>query len=275
MLTSVDVYSEANELVLNLPVYSEYPEGPYTVKKIEGLTPAKADIYTANNIGQDGAMYKGARTGMRNIVFTLGYNYDHPTHRANVYLRGDIYARFPPKGSVRMVFHSDNHESIQIEGFVESVESEIFSRMPDVQISIICPDPYFSSLTQRSITGTDGQNLTIPRLGNAPTPFIFKTERLVEDFGFLQLKNALDQKISIYHSYSVNDEIYINTIPGSKQAKIYRWDSLHANILDGVRSGNMGMVFDSRATYLRLLNDAPSTGKITYKVWYTPKYLGL
>ena len=275
MLTSVDVYSEANQLVLKLPVFGPSPEGPYTVKKIDGLDPAKADIFTTNNVGQDGAMYKGARTGMRNIVLYLGYNHNYPGRDANVYLRGDIYERFPPQGKVRMVFHSDNHESIQIEGHVESVQSEIFSRMPDVQISIICPDPYFSSLTRRSTRGVDGQNVVIPRLGNAPTPFIFRTDKLVEDCDFIQLKNATEQYISIYHPFKANDELYINTISGEKQAKVYRWATLHANVLQDVRRGNMGMVFDSRNTWLRVITDGPSVGTVNYSVWYTPKYLGL
>lgn len=278
MLTKIDVYSEANALVLTLPVYSQdptTPEGPYTVKKIDGLNPAKADIFTANNIGQDGATYKGARTGMRNIVLYLGFTKTDPERSANVYLRGDVYERFPPKGKVRMVFFSDNHPSIQIEGYVESVESDIFSRMPDVQISIICPDPYFEALEERSIAGVDGTNLVLPRLGNAPTPFTLKTEKLTEACGFIQLKNAIDDRISIYHDFSVNDELYVNTNPGKKQAKVYRWDSLHANVLDGIRGGNMGMVFDSRATYLRVLTNGPSVGALKYKVWYTPRYLGL
>lgn len=150
MITSVKVYNESGQSI-------EFPlndnSSSYFVKNIDGLGPNKADITMATYATKDGGSFQNARGNSRNIVMQLGLN---PSYSASEdpygELRRALYLYFAPKSRVILHFTSTNMETVFIEGWVESFEPTIFSKDPDMTISIICPDPYFSSLTPELVT---------------------------------------------------------------------------------------------------------------------------
>jgi hypothetical protein len=58
-----------------------------------------------------------------------------------------------PKRTIRLVFYSNDIVPVEIFGIVESVEANPFSKDPEFQVSVICPDPYFIALEPTVITG--------------------------------------------------------------------------------------------------------------------------
>jgi hypothetical protein len=58
-----------------------------------------------------------------------------------------------PKRPVQLEFYSDDMPPVQISGIVESTEANPFSKDPELLVSIICPDPYFTALEPEVITG--------------------------------------------------------------------------------------------------------------------------
>jgi hypothetical protein len=58
-----------------------------------------------------------------------------------------------PKQRVKLVFYSDDMDPVQIEGRVEDTQVNMFSKDPELIVSIICPDPYFTSLDPIVLTG--------------------------------------------------------------------------------------------------------------------------
>ena len=64
-----------------------------------------------------------------------------------------IYSYFMPKRPIRFVFYSDDMIPVEIFGIVESVSVNPFSKDPEILVSIICPDPYFTALNPTVITG--------------------------------------------------------------------------------------------------------------------------
>lgn len=142
------------------------------IRNITGLDPVKASVGTSPYGAIDGASYVGSSVLTRNIVLTLHPNPDWDTWSYET-LRQLIYSYFMPKRATRLVFQSDHMIPVEIYGIVESVAVNPFSKDPEVLVSIICPDPYFSSVEPTVITGqtvrSDGDVIVVEYNGTIET----------------------------------------------------------------------------------------------------------
>lgn len=120
----------------------------FVISSITGLNPPKAQINTTNFYGGDGARYNSAYLGTRNIVITMMLRGDQEASRQ------ELMQYFRSKGLCRFYFQNNNR-NVFIDGYVESIEYNIFQKVETVQVSIICPDPYFNGLTQNVIPLTN------------------------------------------------------------------------------------------------------------------------
>jgi hypothetical protein len=131
------------------------------IRNIDGLDPVKASVNTSPYGSVDGASYVGSGVDTRNIVLTL-----HPSPNWDTWsyesLRRLLYSYFMPKRQTRLVFFSDDMIPVEISGIVESVGVNIFSKDPELIVSIICPDPYFTALNPTVKTGRTGPAGTAP-----------------------------------------------------------------------------------------------------------------
>lgn len=146
---------------------------PIQVRKIDGLGPVKAQINTGQYGSISGEYFRGSSRGKRNIVITVGLNpnwFDQTMES----LRTILYSYFMPENEVKLRFTSSHMAQVDIEGIVESMEPNIFSRDPEIQVSIICPKPEFvgSSMTifpGETLSLPDGTPTEIEYLGTLPT----------------------------------------------------------------------------------------------------------
>ena len=136
-VTVVNYLGETLEMVLTDP----YKTG-LAITEIEGLGPGKADINVTELTSSDGSLYNSSRRGTRNIVITFRFM---PVPDIET-VRQKTYKYFPIKKPLTLIFETDNR-TCYIDGYTESNEPVIFSENEETQISILCPDPYFYSLT--------------------------------------------------------------------------------------------------------------------------------
>lgn len=108
----------------------------YNVTQITGLTPAGCTINTAAVAGMDGETFNSARINKRNITITIIPEYPIEQNR-NL-----LYRYFPEKKKIRLFYENDTR-SVYIDGYVESMESDLFTKRQSYQISVLCPNPYF------------------------------------------------------------------------------------------------------------------------------------
>ena len=139
MIKSVTVTNPAGEsLVLEL---GSPEKSGFLILGIDGIGPTKADVNLAEIVTMDGSYFSSARLGTRNIVLTLKL-LGRPTIEDTRQLS---YYFFPVKKKINLLFETDNR-ICQIDGYVESSEVSIFSAQETLQVSILCPDPYFYSI---------------------------------------------------------------------------------------------------------------------------------
>lgn len=216
----------------------------FKIFKINGLTPAAAIISTMDNVGYDGSVYSGSRSGSRNITIEI-----YPQNNIEE-SRQLLYNYFAPKSKVRLYFANLNRDCY-IDGYVEALEADIFSEMQAANISIICPQPYFiknedpEHLINRiednkcvlTLNGEDVESgLVFDITLNAPSgrkaPIVIENETHGE---IIRIKNTDAAYIGYYT---------ISTVPGEKRA-VYRavWGGAEENIIHDVevplRSGGM------------------------------------
>jgi phage-related protein len=153
VLTEVKAYSAWQSAPTLLLDENGRPETDLIqIRNIEGLDPVKASVNTSPYGSVPGESYVGSSVPKRNIVLTVGLNpdWDDWTYEK---LRRMVYHYFTPSMPTRLVFYSDDIVPVEIVGVVESVENNQFSKDPELIVSVICPDPYFTALEPVVLTG--------------------------------------------------------------------------------------------------------------------------
>lgn len=108
------------------------------VKSVDGLSATKASINTTELALTDVAIFNGARAGMRNLKLKLA-PLSYPDIETT---RQRIYSWFQIKQPMSVYINTDKRR-VRTEGYVESVEADIFSKDEEINVSILCPDAYW------------------------------------------------------------------------------------------------------------------------------------
>lgn len=211
MIKSVTV---TNHLGKSIKLELERPEkSGFVILDISGLGASKADINSTELSNSDGSVYTSARVNSRNIVFKLQA---YP----NVYqtaedVRLASYKYFPIKKKVTMLFETENR-LCEISGYVESNEPDVFSKEVTMNISIICPDPYFYSAGEGGVTTTLFYGVE-PQF-----EFPFSNESLTENLiEFGDIKNEREQTVYYEGDAEVGIVIFINSTGEVANLTIY------------------------------------------------------
>lgn len=248
-------------------------ESNYQVVDVEGLEPPKATLSTNAVAGMDGQKFKSSKLEMRNLVLTIKINGDIETNRIHLY-------NYFGTGKWCKIYYSNESRNVFIEGYVETIECPLFTMNQQMQISIVCPDPYFKSM---QIIYADISKV----FANFEFPFEIEAEGIEfsstdmnrvttilnngeSDTGLLITITALDhilnagitiydvdtnEFIKLWLSVDAGDVIIINTNKGSKSVKRIR-NGVETNIIN---------YLDSGSTWLQLRT---GINKFTYTTQY-------
>lgn len=116
-------------------------EKEYQIVSIDGLNPVPAILQTSAVAGMDGEKFVSAKLNTRNIVITVRLNGDVERNRLQ------LYHYFKSKQFCKIYYKTDTRD-VFAEGYVENIECDLFTMSEMMQISIVCPDPYFYSVEE-------------------------------------------------------------------------------------------------------------------------------
>lgn len=229
-------------------------EPVYQVIKITGLNPPHAQINTTSIVGLDGARFNSAKLNTRNIVLTVKINGDVETNRLN------LYHYFRTKEPCTFYYANDTLD-VSINGYVENVECDLFTNNELAQISIICPYPYFKSISQVIADSSNVLGLFVfPFSINADEPIAFSS---LQTNGDIEVYNASESEtgaliditvknsvntiqindvvsgdtLTLSYSFIAGDKISINTNKGQKSISLIR-NGLITNIFSALQQGS-------------------------------------
>ena len=227
-------------------------ESYYQVINVDGLNPPKAQINSSRVAGLDGSKFNSSKLEERNIVIYIRLNGNVEANRIYLYsfFRTKEWCKFYYKNGLRDVF---------IEGYVESCEVALFTNNEIMQVSIICPNPYFQNINE--IVDDISKALSafkFPFAINSPIPFsTLSLDRVTTVFNDSSSENGMTIHIEIFGnvnkirivnvgsgewftvrgSFIANDSIVINTNKGDKSIRLFR-NAVESNIFTGIQKGS-------------------------------------
>lgn len=246
-------------------------EEAYQIIGITGLNPPKAQINLSTMAGLDGATFNSSKLETRNIVITIKLNGAAEFVEAN---RQKLYRYFPTKEWCKF-FYKNAYRNVYIEGYVENLEVDLFQKGQTVQISIICPQPYFKAMNQIiddiskvisafkfpfAFGSVGATNPDVPILSGTDNaiPFsLIETNRItdvyndsesqtgviiqittLDNVNVIQIQNTLTGDVFILnYSFIENDVITINTNKGAKSVTLLR-NGVTYNIFAAIQVGS-------------------------------------
>lgn len=116
-------------------------ESEYQVVQIDGLNPPNALLNSSTVAGMDGSRFASSRLEARNIVITIKVNGDVEANRLF------LYKYFRTKQYCKIYFKNGSRD-VYAEGYVETIETNLFENGQSMQISIVCHNPYFKAVDE-------------------------------------------------------------------------------------------------------------------------------
>lgn len=110
---------------------------------VEGLAPVKGTVSTTEYAYLDGVSLNRIKIGARNIV--MAFDFDSETYGGASTSKRAFFNLLSVGEEFELEFTMLEGESypFMIKGYVESNEGNLFTKTPVVQVSLVCPDPYF------------------------------------------------------------------------------------------------------------------------------------
>lgn len=260
-------------------------EPVYQIIDIVGLNPPRAQINTSTIVGLDGAVFNSSKLETRNIVLTIKINGDIETNRQQLYnyFRTKSWCKF---------YYTNQNRDVSIIGYVESLECNFFTNNETAQISIICPYPYFKSITEilQELTHSKAA-FVFPFSINLRSPVIIseyttgginvynssesETGAIIEvNFSSsattIELKNTTTgDDFILNYNFQANDTLMINTNKGQKSITLIRAGVI-SNLFAALQAGSVFFQLSPGSNLFEYLIDdlASSEGaRITFRYY--------
>lgn len=281
MLTQLEAYSSWESApVLPLSDNGREETDLIQIRGCTGLDPVKATINTSPFGSVDGVAFTGATlpTG-RNIVLTLHPNPDWKNWTYES-LRRLVYSYFMPKLLTRLVFRSNDMPPVEIYGYVEDCNVNQFASDIEIQVSIICPDPYFTAvdatvITDRTSNGTTP--LSVQYDGSVEAGINVEVDRFSDPGPTFIAIQIGEQIISYYRVAATVDAtkyFVMNSIPGSKYVRNVTWNTgVITNLLPKLQQGSQWPTLKPGENDFSVITDTP--GNQDFRLTYFERYGGL
>lgn len=227
----------------------------WQVAEITGLNPPAAQINLTALAGQDGAVFNSSKLDTRNIVIMLRLRGDVEANRQL------LYRFFRTKDACTFYF-SNNNRDVFIRGRVETCEVNLFEYGQMMQISIICPQPYFRGIEQTSteLSSVVGA-FTFPFSINIGSPIPFSVYDVTRETNIrndaesetgaeielyftgsvstIEIKNeSTGDSLKLQYNFLDGDRLFINTNLGEKSVQLLR-DGVQSNLFSAVKKGSV------------------------------------
>lgn len=211
----------------------------YYVIGIDGLAYPSTTINTSTGGTVDGTFFNSSRVDMRNLVIRIVINGDIEANRQQ------LYRVFNLKKPCTVYFRNKNRD-VKIEGYVETLECDLFSMREQAQVSILCPRPFFEDMNvieeemSNVLSGFEfpfsigvGNPIPISEIvdyplavmnnrGDAEAGFIMQVEFSNYVSGFKISNVTTQQYMQFTYMFNDGDEVTIDTRPGKMKCELLR-----------------------------------------------------
>lgn len=232
---------------IDLPKDNLDPTIPYILKDADGLGPPEIDVFMKRT--SSGGKYQSRKANLREIVLRVGLQPNWNIGQTSENLRSSIYKQMTPIDDATTKIQLMNGDVIvaQTEGYIKRVEPALFSKDPEVQITIPCLHWLLQATTDiyetpaKVNTGASSVYFDVVNAGDAPSGF-WMGFAFTAPFNstFQLMKDTSSNKImSISHNFVTGDRLVIDTRDGSRGVwKIPNGSGISTSIMDDVSANS-------------------------------------
>lgn len=252
----------------------------YTITSVEGLNPPNGSINTSKIATVDGTFFNSGRVEQRNIVITVVPNNNIEKNRIR------LYEFFKPSKKITLYFKT-KERNVFIEGYTENLETSLYTQRQSLQASVICTQPYFSDMQERTFSEATHKNtfafpFAIPKEG-----IKFSELSEIKDCNVLNLgvaagliiellatntvrnpkiyNRTMHQKFELNYTMKSGDVIQIDTRMGNKGVILIR-DGIRQNIIFSLVKGSKWLSVDTGENLFTFSSEYGNNNlQITYK----------
>ena len=185
----------------------------YIVTSVRGVNPPNANINTSELATMDGAMFNSAFLQTRNIVITV-----YPVGSVES-ARTNLYNYFRTKKYVKLFLETASR-AVWIDGYVENIDTDLYTNKENLQISIICPDPWFKDQTTSQTTLNGSTTVSNPSDDEIGVAVEVTLSGAAEGFSLTNATNS--QTFGVNYTFQSGDKLLINTRRGEKSVSLVR-----------------------------------------------------
>lgn len=267
-------------------------ENNYQILSIDGLTPPSATIHTLTNASTHGSIYKSAKIEPRNLVIQVKPRGNTEENRLR------LYEYFATSDWCKIYFRNGSR-NVAIEGYVETIESNLFENNQVMQISILCPEPFFKDVEDRIIDISKDHDafefpFSIPESGIEFSVFEQDRFTCVVNYGeadagmIIEIENISDElsglQCPIIRNYITGESLKVNTFvyPGVKI--IINTNTGKKSIVKVSNGAKENIInsFDLKTDWLQLRKganyftyDSAVSNQFKINIRYSSNYLGV
>lgn len=265
----------------------DFSTSPRYLAILTGTGPPAATINRAKVSIADGTRYNSATVNERELLLTIYLLRDIARARLN------LYKFVATKSHVKIYYQADGLD-VYIEGYVETAEVNPWETNQSVQVSIICPNPFWrdvdSSYTDASNVGKlfefpiaieeegvelstvdSGASAIIENSGTVETGVTFVITATVESTNPRIYNLTTGEYIGVYAELEAGDQLEICTCTGSKRV---------THIRNGVRTNYINnLMLESKWLQMAIGSNeysyAVDSGECELGIYYTNMYTGV
>lgn len=253
-------------------------ESDFQILSVQGLNPPNAQINTSKIAGLDGSKFNSSTMNERNLVIMIKLRGDIEKNRIRLYsfFRSKEWCKF---------YYKNNSRDVYIEGYVESVECDLFSNKEIIQVSIICPNPYFKGVEEiiddisKSLEAFEFPfainvpGIEFSTVNNSKITNIFNdsenetgviiTIDVLDSMSKIQIKGtSTGETFTLNYDFVKNDRITIDTNKGKKSVSLLR-NATTINLFSAVEKGSAFFQLDTGDNFFSyLIDDGTNDGAV-------------
>lgn len=220
---------------------------------LQSAGPPAATINRSKVALADGTRYNSSTVGERNPLLTIYLLRDVARARLNLY-------RYITTGGYIKLYYKADGLDVCIDGYVETAEVDPWSQTENMQVSIICPQPYWKDVTESTVNasvassllefpfaiGSEGAELSLldqdnttmlENSGHVPAGATFELVAKIRSLQPRIYNMSTGEYMGFYVDMLAGDRLVINTRNGSKSVTLIR-DGESANYFNTLMEGS-------------------------------------
>lgn len=230
-VTEIDLVSDTFEEALNFRLAPAKKTGQYQIRQIVGLDADEINqrfyVGGQNKESKYYEAYLKPREIVMRVILNPRFNLDE--NYSDV--RDELY-RYISKSRSRQLslhFKSGTTAVSKIDGYISKFEAVHFTKLPEVQITITCPNPIFKALSYVELPDFVSNHvngvINVPdSLSTAPHGCVIEATYSTDNnssFSFYDKEHAYTTFFSVgysspYGNYDIGDKVFVSSESGSK-----------------------------------------------------------